>query len=293
MKILVTGATGLLGTDIVYALEKDGHEVLKGCFADRGTGYIAADIRTDDGIKKLDAESWDFVIHASASKNPDECEVDQEDAYRVNVWGAEQIALLAKKRNAGMLFVSSDYVFSGDNPSYLETSDKKPINYYGETKSLAEKKIHNVLQDVCILRVPILYGIRAGIKASDLLFSSLCKIKSNKVVELDNYIVRYPTYTGDVADVIKFLFEKNAKGVFHFSGQEKLTKFSILRIISDIIGKNSEHIKPYNEIPKSNAKRPVDCHLEMSRLNALRFKLPISFRERIIKIVNENKDLFL
>jgi S-adenosylmethionine synthetase len=291
MKILVTGATGLLGTDIVYNLEKAGHQVLKGCFSDRGTGYIAADIKTEAGIKKLDAESWNFVVHASASKNPDECEVEQDDAYKVNVWAAEQIAKVAFQRSANMLFISTDYVFSGEKPPYSETDIKDPINYYGKTKDLAEGKILDTLPEACILRVPILYGIRAGLKASDLLNSSLEKINTLEEAIIDDYVVRYPTYTGDVAGVVKFLINKQLKGIYHFSGQDKLTKYSALKILADILNKKSDHILPFNEMPESNARRPIDSHLGMDKLLSLGYGYPLSFTERILRIVNGNKNI--
>ena len=290
MKILVTGATGLLGTDIVYVLENVGHKVIKACFSDRGMGFIAADIRTEEGIGKLAAESWDFVVHASASKNPDECEVDQDNAFRVNVWGAEQIARLAFQRKAGMLFVSTDYLFSGECPSYTEIDDKKPVNYYGKTKALAEEKIFNILPKASVLRVPILYGIRAGLKASDLLNSSLKTINSSKKSLVDNYITRYPTYTGDVAEVIAFLINKQAEGIYHFSGQDKLTKYSILKIIAEVTEKKSDHVLPLNELPKSNAKRPLDCHLDMNKILSSGYKLPLPFRERLMKIILRNQE---
>ena len=285
MKILVTGATGLLGTDIVYVLENVGHKVIKACFSDRGMGFIAADIRTEDGISKLAAESWDLVVHASASKNPDECELNRDAAYKINVWASEQIALLALKRNAKMLFISTDYLFSGECPPYTEIDDKKPVNYYGKTKALAEEKIFNILPKASVLRVPILYGIRAGLKASDLLNSSLKTINSSKESLVDNYITRYPTYTGDVAEAIAFLINKQAEGIYHFSGQDKLTKYSILKIIAEVTGKNSDHVLPLNKLSKSNANRPLDCHLDMNKILSLGYSYPVSFHERLMKII--------
>ena len=292
MKILVTGATGLLGTDISFVLEKAGNSVIKACHSERGKGYIAADITTEEGILKLDSEHWNFVIHTSAWKDPDKCEGMEKETYRINVWSSEKIAELSLKRKAKMLFISTDYVFAGDNSPYQETSKKNPINYYGETKSLAEEKILKILPDACILRVPILYGIRAGLKASDLLNASINKIYSNEEAMIDNYIARYPTYTGDVAEAVYFLLRNDFNGIYHFSGQDKMTKYSILKEIGKILNIKTDHIKPNNNIPESKAKRPVDGHLDISKIISAGFHLPMTFNERLEEIINNNHELF-
>jgi dTDP-4-dehydrorhamnose reductase len=293
MKILVTGATGLLGTDIVHFLTKSGHEVLGACFSDRGNGYIAADIRNEVGIKKLASQPWDLVVHCSAFKSPDVCEMAHEGAYKLNVWATEQIAHLAVEKKAKMLFISTDYVFSGEAPPYSESSDKKPINYYGETKLLAEEKIQKILKDVCVLRVPLLYGIRAGIKISDLLNSSLQAINSVKKIGVDDFAVRYPTYTEDVANVICFLIKENITGVYHFSAQNKLTKYAVIKIMAEIMKKSIEHVYPINEPVKNIAKRPFDSHLNINKLLAEGYKPPIPFHDRMLQIIKNNANDFL
>ncbi len=291
MKILVTGATGLLGSDIIYALEKRGIETVKACFSERGNDYIAANITTEEGIRKLAEQEWDAMIHTSAWRKPDECENKQEETYRLNVWAAEQLALEANKRNAKMIFISTDYVFSGNNPPYTEDTHKDPINYYGKTKDMAEEKLLNISNSFCILRVPLLYGIRAGLKASDVLNAALNAINSENESKMDDLIVRYPTYTGDVAEAALFLLEKDAAGIYHFSGQDKTTKYCIAKTIASITNKDMSKVLKVNVSANDNAPRPMNSHLNMDKLLSLGFKLPLPFEERVKELFQELKIL--
>jgi len=287
MKILVTGATGLLGSDIVYTLKHRNIETVKACFSQRGNDYIAANITTEEGIKKLADIDWDCLIHTSAWRDPDTCENKQEETYRLNVWAAEQLAKVALTRNAKMVFISTDYVFSGNNPPYTETDSKDPINYYGETKKIAENKILEISKDFCILRAPLLYGIRAGIKASALLNTAINALNSNKPSQMDNTITRYPTYTGDVAEAALLLLNKKAEGVYHFSGQDKTTKYGIAETIADLLNKNMNNVTKMNVPPNDDAKRPLDSHISMDKLLALGFKMPLPFKNRVEKLLKE------
>ena len=287
MKILVTGATGLLGSDIIYTLENRGIEAVKACFSERGNDYIAANITTEEGIEKLANLGWDAIIHTSAWRKPDECENKQEETYRLNVWAAEQLAFEAQKRNAKMIFISTDYVFSGNNPPYKENTPKDPINYYGKTKDIAEEKILKISDKFCILRVPLLYGIRAGLKASDLLNAALNALNSENESKMDDLIVRYPTYTGDVAEAALFLLEKNASGIYHFSGQDKTTKYGIAKTIANILKMDITKVLKENVSANDNAPRPLDSHISMDKLVSLGFKQPLPFKERVEKLFYE------
>jgi dTDP-4-dehydrorhamnose reductase len=287
MKVLVTGATGLLGSDIVYMLENNNIETVKACFSQRNNNYIAADITTEEGISKLAGAEWDSLIHTSAWRDPDECENKQKETYRLNVWATGQLAETAYARNAKMIFISTDYVFSGNNPPYSETDIKDPINYYGKTKKTAEEKILDVSGDFCILRVPLLYGIRAGLKASALLNAAFNALNSDNTSQMNNTITRYPTYTGDVADAILFLLNKNAKGIYHFSGQDKTTKYHIAETIAELLNKKIENIIKMDIPPNDNARRPLDSHLSMDKLLSLGFEKPLPFKNRAEQLLKE------
>lgn len=280
MKVLVTGASGLLGTDIVLELIASGHEVIKNSLSERPS-FISADISTKSGIEKLASLDWNCIIHTSAARDPDSCEKDRKGTYNLNVRASEELAKTALSKKAKFVFISTDYVFSGDNPPYKETDKPHPINCYGETKLEAENSILSICPDALIVRVPILYGINAGLKASALLYSSIKAIESKTEVCIEDVIARYPAYTGDIAKAIDFLLKKKASGIFHFSSDDKLTKYQIAKKIASVTGKGSSHIKPLKILPETPAKRPLDSHLNADKIFSLGLEKPLSFIEKI------------
>ncbi len=289
MNVLITGASGLLGTDIALELASSSeHKIIKNSLSER-TGFISADISQKSGTEKLASIDWDCIIHTSASRDPDSCEKDKEGTFNLNVRASEELAKIASAKNAKFVFISTDYCFSGNNPPYRETDIPDPINYYGETKLQAEKLISSICPDALILRVPILYGINAGLKASALLYSSVKAIESQNKIFIDDVIARYPVYTGDVARAIGFLLKKEASGTFHFSSSDKLTKYLIAKEIADIIGKDSSHIKPLKTLSASPAQRPLDSHLNTDKLFSLGFSFPCPFKARIAEFFRMKK----
>jgi len=280
MNILVTGASGLLGSDIVLYFASSDHQIIKNSFSER-PGFIAADITKKEDLNKLIALNWDCIVHTTAARDPDTCEINRQDAFNLNVTAAEELAKAAAERRAKFVFISTDYVFSGNNPPYMETDKPDPINYYGETKAEAEKRVLALCPDAIIMRVSVLYGINTGLKASPLLYSSIKAIESKTELLIDNTIIRYPVYTGDVAAALNFLLQINAIGIFHLSSEDKTTKFQITKDIASLLGKDSSHIKPLNTIPLTPAKRPIDSHLDCSKIYSLGFPKSLPFKERI------------
>jgi S-adenosylmethionine synthetase len=292
MKVLLTGASGLLGTDIFIAFPKAGYEIIRTARSPR-EGFVSADISTKEGIKNLSDLSWDAIIHTAAERDPDECEKDKNTAYNLNVIAPEKLARAAVLKNAKYFFISTDYVFPGTNPPYTEESPTCAVNYYGQTKIEAERRILSICKTACILRVPILYGINAGIKTSALLYSSLKAIDSKQETFIENVIARYPTYTGDVANALLFLLKNNACGIYHFSGQDKLTKYQMVKIIAECFHKEHSHIKPLNTPPNSAAKRPLDSHLDTVKIFSLGGQKPLTFVKRVKDLLNQDRESFL
>ncbi len=283
MKILITGASGLLGSDIVHSAEQRHPQIsniIKVC-STPSAGFLPADLTTETGIRKISESDWNTLIHTAAWRSPDQCEKDKGGTHRLNAWATEQLASEAANRGAKMFYISTDYVFPGTTPPYNENDNPFPVNYYGESKLQGEKAVFNLCKNSCILRIPLLYGIRGGLAKSDLLSGILKALDSQKTWPMEDSIVRYPTYTGDVAEAVFFLLEKNASGIFHFSGQDKTSRYRITATIAKIFGKSMKNIVRLGEAPKTEATRPHDSHLGIDKILSLGFPLPISFEERL------------
>ena len=294
LKILITGASGLLGADIVHSAEQKSPQIsniIKVC-SKPSAGFLSADLTTEEGIRKIFESEWDTLIHTAAWRNPDQCDKDKRGAYRLNAWATEQLASETASRGAKMLYISTDYVFPGTNPPYMEQDSPSPVNYYGETKLEGEKAVSKFCTNSCILRIPLLYGTRGGLAKSDLLSGALKALDSEKLCPIEDSIVRYPTYTGDVAEAVFFLLEKNASGIYHFSGQDKTSRYKITATIAKIFKKNMKNIVRLGEAPKTEAIRPHDSHLSIEKILSLGFPTPIRFEERLRLLKPEvEKDL--
>ena len=285
MKILITGASGMLGSEIVYLLEQHRDrlgiaELLKQRHQPT-LGFIALDLADKQAITQLADYEWDVVIHTAANRDPDACATDNAAAQRINVDATTWLADEAQRRGACMLYISTDYVFPGTNPPYSENDPTEPINHYGKTKLLGEQAVLATSSRNCSLRVPFLYGIRAGIKQAPMLAGSIKALLDPAEQQIDDVGVRYPTYTGDVARAVILLLEKRASGIYHCSGEDKTTKYRIAQTIGEVLDLPHGHLQPLNQPIPSVARRPHDSHLLTAKLKNIGWEITLPLRERL------------
>lgn len=284
MRILVTGASGLLGSHVAFQAEEDNFQVIKQCNRPR-PGFFAADLTIRDGLDRVCHESWDWLIHCAACKDPELCESQPEQSRKINVEATAELATFAAAHDRKMLFISTDFVFDGTQAPYGEDAPINPLNMYGSQKAEAEQLVLAASPSHSILRVPILYGEKAGLDKSLLISSSLKVLNSQKSCWMDTRIVRYPTYTGDVARAALLILNKNGCGIYHISGQDKTSKFGICKLVADILGKSMAHIEARESDPNKEANRPPDAHLSMNRLLDLGFEIEQPLQERFAALL--------
>jgi dTDP-4-dehydrorhamnose reductase len=280
MKTLVTGASGLLGSDLVKTFGREGIPLVK-LRRGEGEGFVSADLTTPEGIEKVSGLEWDSVVHTAAMKIPDECETKRAETFKINVEATGKLASLAAARGALFVFISTDFVFPGTNPPYSEEDTPRPLNYYGESKLQAENIVRETCRRHIIFRIPFLYGVSAGLQASAMLWSSVQALNSAKPWGMDDTVIRYPTYTGDTAEAILFLMRKEAGGIFHFSGQDKMTRHTITRAIAEASGKSMANVVRTTSVTPGAAARPEDAHLSIKKILAAGFPEPLPFTERL------------
>ncbi|XP_063303503.1 methionine adenosyltransferase 2 subunit beta isoform X1 [Pelobates fuscus] len=274
-RALITGATGLLGR-AVYKEFKDNSWHVVGC------GYSRARPRFER-VDLLDATAvealvQDFkphvIVHCAAERRPDIVENQPESASLLNVGASENLAKEAAKVGAFLIYISSDYVFDGRNPPYREDAVPNPLNHYGKTKLEGEKVVLQNNEGAAVLRVPVLYGDVEKIEESavTILFD---KVQfSNKSANMDHLQQRFPTYVKDVATVCLQLTEKklqnpSLKGIFHWSGNEQMTKYEIACAMADAFNLPSSHLRPITDEPVGETPRPRNPQLNCSRLEQL------------------------
>lgn len=205
MKILVTGAKGMLGTDLIKVLE-DKFDVVG---VDVDDFDITDRTRVIESLAKINP---DLVVHSAAYTNVDDCEEHRELAYRVNGDGAGYIAEACREVKAKMVFISTDFVFNGQKKApYLETDQPAPLGVYGKSKLEGEKKVQQLLDNYLIVRTAWLFGknghnfVKTIIKATE----------EREILRVVDDQVGSPTYTLDLAKAIRILIEKDLKGIFN------------------------------------------------------------------------------
>lgn len=280
-KIMVTGATGLLGRAVVKQLELTGHEVV-------ATGFS----RASDSVHRLDltlaSDVADFVshhcpqviVHCAAERRPDVSEQNPQAALALNLSASQALAQAAKANHAWLIYISTDYVFDGTQPKYAEDAATHPVNFYGESKRKGEEIVLNTSPDFAVLRLPILYGQVEKLSESAVLVL-IQQLMDQLPQGIDDWAVRSPTSTADIANAIDKLIAQHiehsiVQGIYHFSAAETMTKYQMLLILGEILQLSTAHLTP-ESTPTDSAKRPRDCTLSCARLAALGIRSDIDF----------------
>jgi len=269
-RVLVTGASGLLGRQIMAEFASlPSFSPFGLCFSRPGPNLKKLDLTdekaTADYFIQLKPQ---IVIHAAAQRFPDKVEKDYEAALELNVSVSRRLAVLCKELKARLIYISTDYVFDGTAAPYSHLAAPKPANRYGETKLAGEMAVLEESPDSVILRVPVLYGPVQELKESALTVL-LDVLKNQKTpVSLSSYEVRCPAHTGDIA---KILGDMAAKldclegGVYQWSGRERWTKWDVMRMMSRELNIPMDHVTEVSG-PSGGAARPRDVEMERTRL---------------------------
>lgn len=230
MKILVTGANGMLGQDLCPILEDDGHEVVE-------TDVDKLDITNAEQVKKvLTDEMPDMVIHCAAYTNVDKAEEDLKTAELINVTGTENIAETCGKLGITLVYISTDYVFDGETVEPYTTEDlPNPINNYGATKYEGEEAVRSLCEKYYVVRTSWLYGHHG----KNFVETMLALADRNEIKVVDDQ-VGCPTWTVELANGIVKLFSK-PYGTYHVCGSGFTTWYGFAK----------EIFKQYNRISPS------------------------------------------
>ncbi|OZJ05359.1 hypothetical protein BZG36_01532 [Bifiguratus adelaidae] len=228
MKVLVTGASGLLGRAVVRELTHSNIEVIGTAFSRANDELIKLDLRDKDAVAAA-LEQWkpDAIVHCAAERRPDVAAKDEQGTRELNVECPKVLAELCNAKSIHLLYISTDYVFDGTSPPYDVTDVPNPLNFYGETKLQGEEQVRSHDPAAAILRLPILYGNTEYNAESAVNVLRDAVMDSSKQVDMDHFATRYPTNVEDCARVIKDLIVRKERGTFHFSAEEPYTKYQM------------------------------------------------------------------
>ncbi|CAM2178410.1 dTDP-4-dehydrorhamnose reductase [Paraburkholderia sacchari] len=277
-KVAVAGASGLLGRALMRELAVGTDwQIVPTAFSRVGAGQVALDVRDARAVDAFVAkEAPDAIVIAAAERRPDVCEHDPAAARALNVDAVRSIASAARRRGAWVLSISTDYVFDGAHPPYLPDAEPNPLNAYGRSKLEGEHALLDTADDALVLRLPLLYGPIVDWQESAVT-SLVPAIRASAqagaaAAVMDAWATRYPTFTPDVAFVIRELLTRCAdgsavRGIAQWSGDEPMTKYDIAQRIAGALGIESQLVA--QTAPTDATPRPRDCHLDSGRLEAL------------------------
>lgn len=271
MKILITGANGMLAKSVRKRLEK-GNELI--C-----TDVSELDITNQDAVIKMVSElKPEYIINCAAYTAVDKAEDNYDLADKINADGPKNLAIAAKKVNATLVHISTDYVFNGDldiSKSYVETDEVGPVTVYGKTKLHGEEEVKSNTDKYYIFRTAWLYGdgnnfVRTMLK--------LGQTKDELNVVSDQH--GSPTYAEDLANIIAEAIEKKIPyGIYHTTNQEFTTWYEFTKKIFELANikckVNPVTTEEYIELMKvKQAKRPYNSQLCKDKILAEGITIP-------------------
>jgi dTDP-4-dehydrorhamnose reductase len=258
MRVLVIGATGLLGKVLLQQLDRDNDEVT-------GTSSRDADVRDPAQLRRLFERCRpEWTILAAAYTDVDGCEKDPERAHQVNCVGAVNVARVARERRSKLLFLSTDYVFDGKKNAPYEPEDAtNPLNVYGRSKAEAEKGIREIVPDCCIVRTSWLFGANGKCFPNTILELAQSRDTLTVVAEQTGC----PTFNQDLAGAIIKLVRANGQGIVHVTNRGTCTWYEFAGEILRAAGRTDVDVSPARteDVPRP-ARRPVYSVLSGIRL---------------------------
>ena len=245
MKIIITGANGMLGSSLcrlyhnineVYALHRD-KECFSTCLADH-----SLDLTDSTQLKKLFSQiKPDLVIHCAGLTSVDECEKEPDLAVVANVSVTENIANICSNKT-NLVYISTDQVYGETEDHSEESQDLKPVNQYGKTNLEGEQKVRQYSSNYIIVRTNIFgWNVKPGrVSSAEWIYHSL---KNVKEITLFSDYTFSPIYTECLGEIILRLVEKDYSGVFNVGSPKPCSKYEFGTGVAEVFGLDTSPIR--------------------------------------------------
>lgn len=270
--ILVTGASGLLGANVVLSAQKRGRKVV-GLYHRHavhlpGTELVGADLTQESEIRRVfDYVRPTAVVHCAAATNVDWCEENPAEAHKINATVSAGIAENASRLGARLLYVSTDSVFDGTRGDYAEADRPSPVNIYAQTKLQGEQEVLSQWPEAAIARVN-LYGWNAQNKQS-LAEWILSQLLSGKTVTGFTDTIFCPILANDLAEILLAMLDRDLSGLYHVAGSEAVSKYEFARRVASAFGLNPAQVVPtLMAEARLKAPRPRNTSLRTEKICA-------------------------
>jgi dTDP-4-dehydrorhamnose reductase len=241
-RLLVIGAKGMLGRDLVKVLHSSFHTDQRSNREILEWDIDELDIR--DGkrtVTKIESVQPEIIINVAGYTDVNGCESNEEKAFAINAEGMRHVALGAIRCRAKVVYLSTDYIFDGKKKEpYLEDDPPNPLNVYGRSKWKGEQYVRELVEDALIVRTQWLYG-RCG---KNFVTSILNQAREKKALSIVNDQIGSPTYTVDLSEAISVLLQGDACGVFHVANRDPCSWYTFGQTILKLTGMDRVKVIP-------------------------------------------------
>ncbi len=293
MKVFVTGVTGQLGHDVALELTRRGHTALGSGSRQEGefpNSYVQLDITDKEAVEKtISALRPDAIIHCAAWTAVDAAEEpeNREKVDAVNHLGTQYIAEAAKAVGAKLLYISTDYVFSGEGERPWQPDDRcfAPLNVYGQSKLDGERAVAALLERFFIVRIAWVFGLNG----KNFIKTMIQVGKKHGTVRVVNDQVGTPTYTKDLARLLVDLIETEKYGYYHATNEGGyISWYDFCCEFYRQYGLNTKVIPVTTlEYGLSKAARPYNSRLDKSKLAEMGFQPLPDWRDAVRRYLKE------
>lgn len=291
MRLFITGGSGLFGSKLSNIAIKKGYETYSG-YKEHITIFgipIQIDICEKKALynvfKRIKPK---VVVHAAALTDVDRCEEEIELAKKVNIEGTKNIVKLSELYKVFLVYISTDYVFSGKNGMYKETDKPNPINYYGLTKLEGEKKVIASNTEWCIARPSVIYGSTPAAGKMNFALWVYKKLKKGEQIKIITDQCVSPTLNTNLAQMVLEIIERKLTGIYHLAGATPLTRYEFGTLIAETFQLKKRHITPVKlHEMKWLAKRPYNTSLNVAKASKTLQNKPLKIQDALNKLREE------
>jgi dTDP-4-dehydrorhamnose reductase len=277
VRVLVTGAKGQLGTDLVRTCQEAGDDVI-------ACSRAELDLTDRDSVlAAITTTRPDVVLNAGAWTAVDACESDPDRAYRTNAMGVRWVTEAARLTGSHVLHVSTDYVFDGTKPEpYHEWDDPNPQSVYGRSKLGGEREAdpsHTIVRTAWV----------CGAHGPNMVKTVLALLEQPELAFVDDQR-GCPSFTADLAPALRRLAVGRMAGTFHVTNQGPTTWYGFVRDILELAGSDPSKVRPIATAdldPPRPAPRPANSVLDNAALRHAGLPLLPHYREALERLVRE------
>lgn len=288
-KILITGANGFLGQHLTLFLAEEKFKVIASgrgiCRIPRNLDFEfeTIDLTDEAAVQKMVADvKPEIIIHNAAMSKPDECENDKPACILNNVTATEYLVNAANRIGAKIIYISTDFIFGEDGPHEVDAVPA-PLNFYGESKLMAEKLVQTVANDFAIVRPVFIYGPAwQGMRPSFLHWVKN-NVEAGKTIKVVNDQLRTPTYVTDICKGLKTIILNDINGIYHLAGKDILSPYEMAIAVADVLSLDKSLIISVNAdtFPEPVARAKKSGLKIDKSIQDINYQ-PVSFKEGVL-----------